>query len=199
MTPLGAALQSKRFDIAQLLLKAGAEIEAKTPSGLTLLGDAVQREDLVSIALLAKHGASVFALDASGTPIFQSAHPKEASRFLAIEERDISRDEVREVQARLHAAGYKPGSIDGAIGRKTWTALDAFAADHGFTLEGRNPNAGLMAVRALIPTDEYRDEIAKAARTKQPQIRRVSNRPAKLKRTAAEIFWGEDFTGSNSF
>ncbi len=199
MTPLLASLQAGRYDIAKMLLAAGAKTEVTSEAGLTPLAQAVEREDIVSIALLVGHGASVFAPDANGIPLFQSRIPEKARRFLEIETRDMTRDEVREVQSRLKAAGFKPGTIDGLIGSKTWTAFDAFAEANGLERKIRNPNAALKAVRTFIPTADYREEIAEAMRSAKAPARKVARRPQEPTKTAAEIFFGQNFSGGISY
>ena len=137
VSPVSAAFRAKRYDLAKLLLSAGAAADATGPSGRSLLLEAVARNDVPAVALLTSHGASVFTPDEYGTPIFQSERASMKVRaHLKVESRDATRDEVREIQARLKAAGYKPGPVDGVIGRKTWSAFDAFAQDNGFNLRG---------------------------------------------------------------
>jgi hypothetical protein len=43
---------------------------------------------------------------------------------------------VKDVQAYLSALGYKPGPIDGKLGRKTKAAIKAFQKDEGLTIDG---------------------------------------------------------------
>jgi len=43
---------------------------------------------------------------------------------------------VREIQSSLNRLGYNAGSIDGVMGRKTRTAIEAFQRDVGMTIDG---------------------------------------------------------------
>lgn len=58
----------------------------------------------------------------------------------------ISRIERREVQERLLERGYDVGSVDGAIGPRTRSAIEAFQAATGLPVNGR---AGAKVLRAL--------------------------------------------------
>lgn len=193
---LASALRAGRYDLARLLLARGADPEAPAPSGLTRLAEAVRRDDLPAIALLRAHGASIFAPDASGAPLFQSdAASAAAKTLLALDARDLTRDEVRELQARLAAAGHDPGPIDGAIGRRTWAAFDALAAGRGLVLDGRNPNAALHAVRAFVPMKTHRDAIAKAIRSARAPVRATAGQPRTPRKTRSQIFFGGNLPG----
>jgi osmotically inducible lipoprotein OsmB len=44
---------------------------------------------------------------------------------------------VARVQAGLSKLGYDPGSIDGAMGSKTESAIRAYQRDHGLLVDGR--------------------------------------------------------------
>jgi peptidoglycan hydrolase-like protein with peptidoglycan-binding domain len=48
----------------------------------------------------------------------------------------LRRDRVRQVQERLHAAGFKPGAIDGAMGAQTREALRQFQTTKGLRATG---------------------------------------------------------------
>jgi hypothetical protein len=191
-TPLSAALLARRYDLARVLLAAGAEANPKSDWGRTLLWDVVKRGDVAGVALLLAHGASVFSPDPSGTPIFLSDHVDARIKSLfAFDERDMTRNEVLELQARLTVAGQNPGKIDGLIGRKTWAAFDALAAQKGVTAKLRNPMAALLAVRSFVPSGAYDAEIRKAVRTALTPVHKTASRPKKTKKTAAQTFWGD--------
>ncbi len=49
----------------------------------------------------------------------------------------LDRKTVRQVQAKLKELGYKPGSVDGAWGKKTETALKKFQEDVGISVTGK--------------------------------------------------------------
>ena len=194
-TPLLAAFVSRRFDLAKILLAAGADTDTLGRSGKPLLVEMSEQDNLPAVALLKAHGASIFSHDSFGVPIFQSPRLSDKMKtLLEIERRDMTRDEVREVQARLTAAGYKPGPVDGLIGRKTWAAFEELAAQKGFRLVDRNPNAVLHAVRVYVPTADFREEIDGAIRSNIRAVRIKPSAPKKPKKTNAQIF----FAGSLS-
>lgn len=67
---LHIAVYTKRFDIAQLLLDKGADINVKNPLGLTPLHYAVYHATPKEVELLIKRGADVNARDNEGkTPL----------------------------------------------------------------------------------------------------------------------------------
>lgn len=189
-TPLLAAFLARRFDLAKILFAAGADPEISGPSGKPLLVEMVEHENLPAVALLKANGASIFTHDTSGVPLFQSELVgKRVKPLLEIKRRDMTRDEVREVQARLKAAGYKPGPVDGLIGRKTWSAFDELSSDKGLAIVGRNPNAALLATRTYVPMDTFRQEITAAVRSSVTAVSREPSRPTKPRKTNAQIFF----------
>lgn len=193
MTPLAASLLARRYDLARVLLSAGADANGKSDWGRTLLWEVIERDDAASVALLVANGASVFSPDPAGTPIlFSDRVGKRMKSLISVEERDMTRDEVREVQARLKAAGQNPGPIDGLIGRKTWAAFDALAGQKGISAELRNPMAVLLAVRSFVPTSTYDADIRKAIRSAITPVRKTPSRPKKPTKTAAQTFWGDN-------
>jgi hypothetical protein len=50
---------------------------------------------------------------------------------------DADSQQVREAQAHLSRLGYNPGPIDGIMGPKTRTAIEAFQRDHGLPVDGK--------------------------------------------------------------
>ena len=55
---------------------------------------------------------------------------------LAAQHLQVLRDEIRQVQERLHHAGLNPGPADGIAGPQTVTALQQFQKTHGFPVTG---------------------------------------------------------------
>jgi hypothetical protein len=53
---------------------------------------------------------------------------------------------VRQLQERLKAVGFNPGSIDGFLGSQTKTALRQYQAAHGLPLTGEPDEATLTAL-----------------------------------------------------
>ena len=59
------------------------------------------------------------------------------TRVLKYVPEDLMRgDDVRQVQMQLQLAGYTPGVADGAFGKKTKIAVQAFQLDNGLTADG---------------------------------------------------------------
>ena len=64
------------------------------------------------------------------------AQPSTQQRIQAIVGEDvITKPFVKEVQSLLISLGYSPGSADGLIGGKTYSAIQAWANDTGATVE----------------------------------------------------------------
>ncbi len=65
-TPLQYAVQADDLRLAALLIRSGAEVNAKAPTGTTAIQSAVRAGHLDAIQLLAEHGADVNVRDAEG-------------------------------------------------------------------------------------------------------------------------------------
>ncbi len=60
----------------------------------------------------------------------------------------LSREQVREVQRKLNALGYKAGPEDGLYGGKTGSAIGAFLKAQGLSLSAGPSAAVLIELRA---------------------------------------------------
>jgi uncharacterized protein len=84
-----------------------------------------------------------------------------------------SRRVIREVQKRLAALGYTPGTADGVMGRKTRTAIKAFQRDAG-----------------LIATGEATETLAKLMKTmlaSRPELKKPASTPPAAPRQVADL------------
>lgn len=57
----------------------------------------------------------------------------------------VSDEPVRKIQALLAEEGYKPGSADGKMGKKTRDAINQFQRDNGLAVTGI-PSSGLLKI-----------------------------------------------------
>lgn len=73
--------------------------------------------------------------------------------------------DIREVQARLAALGYRPGPIDGVFGQKTSSAIAAFQKAQGLPIDGRPTNQLLTALRSRTGGTSKDAEFLKRAAT----------------------------------
>lgn len=71
---------------------------------------------------------------------------------------------IASVQVSLHVLGYNPGPIDGLVGRRTLSALSAYAKDRGVVLN----QATLNLVVALLQV-EARQEIQNAEQVEETE------------------------------
>jgi peptidoglycan hydrolase-like protein with peptidoglycan-binding domain len=87
--------------------------------------------------------ASVSSSPVSSPPVPQqvdkSGSPREpsVSQILStaqISSTPLARDEIRDLQSKLKAAGYYPGAIDGAMGRQTQSAVREYAEDRALPI-----------------------------------------------------------------
>jgi peptidoglycan hydrolase-like protein with peptidoglycan-binding domain len=87
--------------------------------------------------------ASVSSSPVSSPPVPQqvdkSDSPREpsVSQILStaqISSTPLARDEIRDLQSKLKAAGYYPGAIDGAMGRQTQSAVREYAEDRALPI-----------------------------------------------------------------
>jgi hypothetical protein len=74
LTPLHFAISRKRYDIVDLLIELGADLEAKDMSGQTALGAAMLRGDREAMSRL--HAAGAKPPDMTTTPSFQAGMTK---------------------------------------------------------------------------------------------------------------------------
>ena len=72
--------------------------------------------------------------------------------------------DTRELQTRLAALGYAPGSIDGKAGQKTTAAVKAFQREFGLVVDGIvGPNTTKALERATTPAKPGQPEPDKSA------------------------------------
>ena len=64
---------------------------------------------------------------------------------------DADSQQVREVQAHLSRLGYNPGPIDGIMGPKTRTAIEAFQRDRGLPVDGKVTQTLLDSLTSSSP------------------------------------------------
>lgn len=111
-----------RLFLASLLMIAASAVPA--------LATRVCVEEAAGVCLKYKDVPDATPAPASRTPSPASTAERE-ERALS-----LSRDERREVQAGLRAGGYYSGSLDGAIGRGTRTAISRWQSDNGESVTG---------------------------------------------------------------
>jgi len=79
-------------------------------------------------------------------------------------ERSLTRDEIREIQERLTVIKYKPGPIDGVMGKRTGQAISAYQKAKQLDETGKPSLAVLEALRSDVSEDEvaaFRADLAK--------------------------------------
>ena len=92
---------------------------------------------------------------------FPAPVKSEASRAVSWLEKSLSKQEIRQIQLRLKAAGFDPGPIDGILGPKTRSVL--------LRLE-----AGCTIVNQLVATTD-KEIFAPAAETQAPELMGSAN------------------------
>ena len=86
-------------------------------------------------------------LDVAGTEGFQKTADSQAPKLSAVANGNPSKDEIRLVQARMKAAGFDPGPIDGVMGLKTRSQL--LAAQSGCAFLKRFPAISNQELQTL--------------------------------------------------
>ncbi len=89
---------------------------------------------------------------------------------------------IRSIQSRLWKLGYRPGPIDGKMGRRTRTAIKAYQRRHRLSVTGR-PNRQLLA--ALKITSSARPSSSSRARANPPRSSRRSSSAGRTNRRTA--------------
>ncbi len=69
-------------------------------------------------------------------PQQQQQRQEQQAQAAAVADREITKEDVAQVQRRLNALGYQAGPVDGVMGRRTRTALKAWQADIGMDPTG---------------------------------------------------------------
>lgn len=65
----------------------------------------------------------------------------------------LAKSDIKNVQAALKKAGYKPGKIDGVYGRETRAAVKAFQKDRHLRSDGHPTPRTLGALRVATKVD----------------------------------------------
>jgi hypothetical protein len=96
-------------------------IEAKAEAGAAIdaPGLVAVRQDVVEVKAPAASSAALMAAPAD--PVVAPPAPPEASSA------PLSRDEIKEMQGKLGAAGFTAGPVDGIVGPQTQAALRRYA------------------------------------------------------------------------
>jgi len=103
-TLLHVAALKDNADMVQFLLDMKADTEIKNNSGETPLASAVKADCLVASRLLAKSGASVFAVDAGDATVYRLARDRGAEAFSAIISESSARQRDPDGKTALHHA-----------------------------------------------------------------------------------------------
>lgn len=70
-----------------------------------------------------------------------------------VDDRDLTRDELREVQQRLTELGFDPGPADGLMGARTAAAIEQFQRAQNAEPTGRPSTGLLILLRAVLDAD----------------------------------------------
>ncbi len=79
-------------------------------------------------------------------------------------QRDLTRDEIRNLQMRLSMLGYEPGRADGLAGPRTLAAIRAFEESADLPVEGSASLSVLSALQDRVSDNELKAWQAKQAR-----------------------------------
>ncbi|CAG5125828.1 unnamed protein product [Candidula unifasciata] len=128
-TVLGLALWNHMHDIADRLIKCGANINEKNSAGMTLLHQAIEAQDTISALFLMDHLADLEAISPDGQTVIQHA---------------ISRHLPAVVEA-LCERGVKMDITDAEGNCPLWQALDSGQEDIAHTLVKHGCDVNLWA------------------------------------------------------
>lgn len=121
----------------------------------------------------------------------QDAVPKETvdPPLAPLPQRDLTRDEVRDLQERLTVLGHSLGRADGLAGRRTQAAIRAFETAANLPVQGLASLAIYTVLQERVSEDQlqkWRAERARAARAAAPKKAAPKKaRPAAPKRQKA--------------
>ena len=109
----------------------------------------------------------------------------------AVVERELTRDELRDVQTRLAVLGYSPGTADGIFGQRTRGAITAYERDKDIEPTGTASVALMTRLRDEVSEADvasYQDGLRRAAeaRRKAAAARRTTTTRRQQTATAAQ-------------
>lgn len=114
------------------------------------------------------------------TPPVAEVEPEPAP----LPERDLTRDEIRDLQTRLSVLGYKLGRADGLAGPRTRAAISAFEESADLPIEGAASLSVLTALKDKVTEDDLAKWQATQARAAAPKAAPKKTRPSQPARKA---------------
>ena len=99
----------------------------------------------------------------------------------------LTREELRDAQARLMILGHRPGPLDGLMGKRTRAAVSAFQKDNGLDEDGILTDALLARLTSEVPASDLQAfwaerqaaANARAERTREARERAARERAAR--------------------
>ena len=149
---LTTAVENGHSDVARQLIKAGANVDVRSPGGETPLMVAARSGDPVIVHMLLEGGADIDARSRRGKTaqaIAKSGGHDVVYEFIAdeVDRRGKSRGMVAKAQSLLNKLGYKLGTADGLAGPKTVRAVRRFQKSHKIRVDGKITPALLSALQ----------------------------------------------------
>lgn len=199
-TPLILAAAAGRNEIVTTLIDSGANMEAAGQDGRTPLMAAAATGKEETVQLLIDRHAQVKVKGKNGTTAHDLAirHKHDAvARLIAneIDERNRDRVKVTRAQFLLAKLGYRPGSIDGTMGRKTKIAIVAFQKNQDMIPDGHVTEALLTALDGRHKAMENSQVVKRATSDRKiakrrgnasrKALRRASSRSARKRRDSS--------------
>ncbi len=134
-----------------------AIVEALEAAGdpLAALDVAVQLTDLEARRALAARIGATLAAAGPGEAVITAVEADAGATAAEEEPAEDPADAVREVQQALRDLGYDAGPVDGVIGRRTRTAVEAFQTVAGLTADGTISPELREALRAAVADESY--------------------------------------------
>lgn len=134
------------------VVKAPVTVAVDVPKTLQKQSKIAPAEENTDLAMLAPPTANVT----------EETVKKQAPDI--VPERSLTRDEIREIQERLTIIKYKPGPIDGVMGKRTGQAISAYQKAKQMVDNGTPDLAILAALRSDVSDDDvaaFRVDLAK--------------------------------------
>ena len=149
---LMTAVENGHSDVARQLIKAGADIDVRSPAGDTPLMVAARSGDPVIVHMLLEGGADIGARSRRGKTaqaIAKSSGHDVVYEFITDEvgRRGKQTGMVAEAQGLLNKLGYKLGSADGVAGPRTVRAVRRFQKSHKIRVDGKITPALISALQ----------------------------------------------------
>ena len=148
-SPSASTQGDKRIAIAQRLLRRLSLLKEE-PSG------SITPATLSAIAIFAQTNnmpPTKQVTDGLITRLRRAAWLAASAEFLAMKDKYLDAEGIREAQKILKDLGYDPGNVDGILGPGTMSAIETFQEQQQITIDGNPTRTVLMNLKRIVASN----------------------------------------------